>query len=110
MAIERQRCGAGSPEAGQPVPWGPRCLHYTVPFKGKVLAYDPAGKRMRTIDLPVDLPTCCEFGGNDLDVLYVTSAIYGRDAKALAGQTKPGALFVIRGLDTRGVPLVPFKG
>ena len=43
-------------------------------------------------------------GGNDLDVLYVTSAIYGRDAKALAGQTKPGGLFVIRGLDTRGVP------
>jgi len=82
----------------------------TVPFNGKVLAYDPAGKRMRTIDLPVDLPTCCEFGGNDLDVLYVTSAIYGRDAKALAGQTKPGGLFVIRGLDTRGVPLVPFKG
>jgi sugar lactone lactonase YvrE len=82
----------------------------TVPFKGKVLAYDPSGKRARTIELPFDLPTCCEFGGKDLDVLYVTSAIYRRDAKALAGQTKPGGLFAIRGLGARGLPLVPFKG
>jgi L-arabinonolactonase len=82
----------------------------TIPFKGKVLAYDASGKRMRAIDLPVDLPTCCEFGGKDLDVLYVTSAIYRRDAKALAGQTKPGGLFAIHGLGTRGLPLVPFKG
>jgi sugar lactone lactonase YvrE len=82
----------------------------TIPFKGKVLAYDSSGKHIRTIDLPVDLPTCCEFGGKDLDVLYVTSAIYRRDAKALAGQTKPGGLFAIHGLGTRGLPLVPFKG
>jgi L-arabinonolactonase len=82
----------------------------TIPFKGKVLAYDSAGKRMETIELPFDLPTCCEFGGKDLDVFYVTSAIYRRDAKALAGQTKPGGLFAIHGLGTRGLPLVPFKG
>ena len=30
---------------------------------------------MQTIVLPTDLPTCCEFGGKDLDVLYVTSAV-----------------------------------
>lgn len=82
----------------------------TVPFHGKVLAYDPSGKRMQTVDLPVDLPTCCEFGGRDLDVLYVTSAVYRRDAKALAGQTNPGGLFAIHGLETKGLPLVPFKG
>ena len=62
----------------------------TIPFKGKVLAYDRSGKRMQSIDLPVDLPTCCEFGGKDLDVLYVTSAILRRDAKALAGNRGPG--------------------
>ena len=82
----------------------------TIPFKGKVLAYDRSGKRMQSIDLPVDLPTCCEFGGKDLDVLYVTSAILRRDAKALAGQTNPGGLFAIHGLGARGLPLVPFKG
>lgn len=82
----------------------------TVPFKGKVLAYDPDGKRVQTIDLPVDLPTCCEFGGAGLDTLYVTTATLRRDAAALAGQTRPGGLFAIRGLGAKGVPLVPFGG
>jgi sugar lactone lactonase YvrE len=82
----------------------------TVPFKGKVLAYDPAGKHMQTIEMPFDLPTCCEFGGKDLDTLYVTSATLRRDAKALAGQTKPGGLFAIHGLGAKGLPLVPFRG
>jgi L-arabinonolactonase len=82
----------------------------TIPFKSKVLAYDPAGKRIRTIELPFDLPTCCEFGGDNLETLYVTSATLRRDAKALAGQTKPGGLFAIRGLGAKGLPLVPFTG
>ena len=82
----------------------------TVPFKGKVLAYDPDGRRVADIDLPFDLPTCCEFGGPELDVLYVTSATLRRDAAALAGQTKPGGLFAIHGLGTKGLPLVPFAG
>jgi sugar lactone lactonase YvrE len=82
----------------------------TVPFKGKILAYDPSGRRIRTVELPFDLPTCCEFGGADLDVLYVTSATLRRDAAALSGQTKPGGLFAIRGLGARGLPLVPYSG
>jgi sugar lactone lactonase YvrE len=82
----------------------------TVPFHSLVLAYDPSGKRIRTITLPFDLPTCCEFGGPDLDVLYVTSATLRRDAAVLAGQTKPGGLFAIRGLGVRGLPLVPYAG
>ncbi len=82
----------------------------TVPFKGKVLAYDPSGRRIETIDLPFDLPTCCEFGGADLDVLYVTSATLRRDEAELRGQTKPGGLFAIEGLGVKGLPLVPFAG
>ena len=82
----------------------------TVPFKGKILAYDPTGKRIQTIDLPFDLPTCCEFGGKDLGTLYVTSATLRRDSEALKGQTKPGGLFAVHGLDAKGLPLVPFKG
>ncbi len=82
----------------------------TVPFKGKILAHDPAGTLIRTIDLPFDLPTCCEFGGKDLDTLYVTSALYSRVPRNLAGQTKPGGLFAVRGLDAKGLPLVPFTG
>ena len=73
-------------------------------------AYDPKGKLMRTIELPVDLPTCCEFGDKDLDTLYVTTATLRRDAAMLAGQDRPGGLFAIRGLEAKGLPLVPFKG
>ena len=92
----------------------------TVDARGQLLADHPGhrqdlplrprGKRIRTIELPYDLPTCCEFGGPDLDMLYVTSATLRRDAKVLAGQTKPGGLFAIRGLGAKGLPLVPFKG
>jgi L-arabinonolactonase len=85
------------------------CYWLTVPFKGKVLRYDPTGALMRTLVLPVDLPTCCEFGGSDLDVLYVTSATLRRSAQQLAGQPLAGGLFAI---DTgvKGLPLVPYAG
>jgi L-arabinonolactonase len=82
----------------------------TVPFKGKVQAYDHAGKLMRTIAMPVDIPTCCEFGGVDLDILYITSATLRRDAAALKDQKNPGGLFAIHGLGAKGLPLVPFAG
>ena len=67
--------------------------------------YDPAGKLMRTIELPTDLPTCCEFGGPDLGTLYVTTAVYRR---APTGQA--GGLFALDGLGAKGLPLVPFAG
>ena len=53
----------------------------TIPFNGKDRRYDPGGKLIGSIELPVDLPTCCEFGGRDLDTLYVTSATLRRDAR-----------------------------
>jgi sugar lactone lactonase YvrE len=82
----------------------------TVPFKGKVLAYDPKGKLVTSIDMPTDLPTCCEFGGEDLDTLYVTSATLRRSPEALTDQPQAGGLFAITGLGVRGLPLVPFRG
>jgi L-arabinonolactonase len=82
----------------------------TVPFKGKVLAYDPKGKLMRTIDMPTDLPTCCEFGGEDLDTLYVTSAVLKRPYAEIKGAGPHGGLFAITGLGVKGLPLPPFKG
>jgi sugar lactone lactonase YvrE len=82
----------------------------TIPFKGKVLAFDPTGRLMRTIDMPTDLPTCCEFGGRDLDTLYVTTAVYTASKRDMTGQKNPGGLFAIHGLGVRGLPLVPFRG
>ena len=76
----------------------------------QVLAFDPGGKLIHTIDLPCDLPTCCEFGGEDLDTLYVTTALYSRSPRDMTGQKNAGGLFAIRGLGVKGLPLVPFKG
>ncbi len=86
------------------------CYWLTVPFKGKVMRFDPNGRLMQTIEMPVDLPTCCEFGGADLDTLYVTSATLRRSPDQLAGQTHPGGLFAIHGTGAKGLPLIPFKG
>ena len=82
----------------------------TVPFKGKVLAYDRAGRQVTEVDMPCDLPTCCEFGGPDLATLYVTTAIYRRRAAELARPTAPGGLFAITGLGVKGLPLPPYAG
>ena len=50
------------------------CYWTTLPESGKLSRYDPDGRLMRTIMMPTSIPTCCEFGGKDLDILYVTSA------------------------------------
>lgn len=80
----------------------------TMPFKGKIQRYDPSGKLMRTIELPVDTPTCCEFGGANLDVLYVTTATLNR-ASALKDQPWAGGLLAID-VGVKGLPACAFAG
>jgi len=86
------------------------CYWLTLPVTAKVSRYDPEGKLMETIMIPTDLPTCCEFGDEDLSTLYVTSATLRRAPELLRGQPLAGGLFAIDGLDTKGLPLAPFKG
>lgn len=55
-----------------------------------VRRYDPEGRLMSTVELPVSRITSCTFGGTDLDQLYITSASTGltdaeKDAQPLAG-------------------------
>ena len=64
---------------------------------------------MQTIMLPTDLPTCCEFGGPDLDILYVTTAVLRRPAEHFRDQRNPGGLFAVR-TGHKGLPLPPFAG
>jgi len=40
----------------------------------KVTRYDPAGKAEREISLPVECPTSCAFGGENLTELFITTA------------------------------------
>ena len=85
------------------------CYWVTIPVTSKVCRYDPKGKLMQTVVLPTDLPTCCEFGGKDLDILYVTSAVLKRPAAHFAGQKNPGGLFAID-VGVKGLTLPAFKG
>jgi hypothetical protein len=61
------------------------CYWTTLPESGKLSRYDPDGRLMRTIMIPTSIPTCCEFWGRDLDVLYVTSAKLRKLTDPLAG-------------------------
>jgi L-arabinonolactonase len=85
------------------------CYWLTMPFKGKVQRYDPAGKLMRTIDLPTDAPTCCEFGGGNLDILYVTTATLRRTPAEIKDQPLAGGLFALDA-GVKGLPACPFTG
>ena len=85
------------------------CYWVTIPFQGKVLRFDPAGTLMSTYTLPCDIPTCCEFGGRDLDTLYVTTAALNRTPEELKDQPLAGGLFAIDA-GVRGLRATPFAG
>ena len=72
--------------------------------------YDPDGRRMRRIPLPVRYPLMCSFGGPGLDILYVTSSAALVTAEEAAAQPLAGALFAIRGTGAVGLPEPAFAG
>jgi sugar lactone lactonase YvrE len=69
----------------------------------------PDGDIVRKIEMPVQRPTSCCFGGPDLDRLYVTSASLGIDEDSLAMQPCAGGLFLVE-TGARGLAQVPFAG
>lgn len=85
------------------------CYWLTLPVTRRVTRYDPDGREMETITMPTDLPTCCGFGGKDLDILYVTSGTVGRPAAKLVGQPHAGGLFAVH-VGVRGLPEARFQG
>jgi sugar lactone lactonase YvrE len=68
-----------------------------------IARFDPLGRLDRLVRLPVTHPTMCNFGGPNLDVLYVTSARALLTDAQLPQQPLAGALFAIHGLNARGV-------
>lgn len=80
------------------------CYWTTLPEGGKIARFDPDGALMRMITIPTSIPTCCEFGGPNLDILYVTSATLRKLDDRYAG-----ALFAID-VGVRGLTLSQFKG
>jgi sugar lactone lactonase YvrE len=76
---------------------------------GAVRRYTPDGLLDREITLPVDQPTACCFGGDDLTDLYVTTARAGLDESALAARPLSGSVLVLPGIGA-GLPSTAFAG
>ena len=75
----------------------------------RLVRYTPAGKVDRTIALPVANPTCCCFGGDGLDLLYVTTARQRLTPGELAAQPLAGSVLALRP-DATGLAESRFKG
>ncbi|SIO72307.1 Sugar lactone lactonase YvrE [Burkholderia sp. GAS332] len=68
------------------------CL-WNARFGGACIArFDPHGRLMGTLALPVSQPTSCAFGGERLNTLFVTSARQWLSDAALAQELSAGAL------------------
>jgi len=63
---------------------------------GRLRRYRPDGEIDRDIVLPVSQPTMCAFAGDDLDVLYVTSASDKLTPEQRRREPLAGALFRLR--------------
>ncbi|WP_269112243.1 SMP-30/gluconolactonase/LRE family protein [Lentzea aerocolonigenes] len=74
-----------------------------------VRRYTPAGELDREIELPVDNPTACCFGGQDFTDLYVTSARVGLSDEVLTQRQLNGSVLVLPGVGA-GLPGVAFNG
>ena len=62
---------------------------------GRIVRYRPDGRIDRVIDLPAQRPTCCTFGGPDLDILYITTASQQMSPDELAAQPFAGSLLAV---------------
>lgn len=64
---------------------------------GRVTRWNPGdGSLLATIRVPADRTSCCAFGGEDLDILFITTARHGLSAEALQRQPHAGGLFAAR--------------
>ena len=59
----------------------------------RITRYKPTGDIDRVIQMPVEQPTSCCFGGKDLDILFITSASRDLTAEQLSRGPQAGALF-----------------
>lgn len=93
------------------------CVWNALVIGGELIRYSPDGAIERRIGMPVKNITSLNFGGPNLDELYVTSmarvrhpANHEHFAKQLKPQFGAGSLFRIRGLGIKGLPEPRFAG
>ena len=73
---------------------------------GKIVRYDPEGKFVQEIHLPVRNVTSCEFGGQELNTLFITTAWSG---PAYEPGSQEGNLFFVQ-TAVSGLPKPSFQG
>ncbi|MBZ9845945.1 MULTISPECIES: SMP-30/gluconolactonase/LRE family protein [unclassified Mesorhizobium] len=75
----------------------------------RLVRYAPDGSIDRIVELPVQRPSSCMFGGPDLATLYVTTAIWDSNEADLRAQPLAGSLLALD-VGVRGVPEPRFAG
>ena len=70
---------------------------------GKIGRFAPDGTLDRMVEAPVDMPSCVNFGGSDLSVLFMTSIKDSGSGRAISRHPSAGYLFSIEGLGVTGI-------
>jgi sugar lactone lactonase YvrE len=84
--------------------------YWSACFRGwRLVRYAPDGREIRTVKLPVQNPTMCAFGGERLDVIYVTSAALGLTEESRKQQPQAGGVFALD-VGVSGLPEPKFVG
>ncbi|MEA5617831.1 SMP-30/gluconolactonase/LRE family protein [Cronbergia sp. UHCC 0137] len=73
-----------------------------------VICFNPQGKETLRINLPVQRPTSCTFGGKDLQTLYITTASIGLSEKEIQKSFYSGDLFAVL-TDITGLPTYNYR-
>lgn len=76
---------------------------------GRVVRYTPSGTIDLMIELPVPRPTSCMFGGDNLNVLYITTALETLTPEQIAQAPLSGSVFAVTP-GVRGLPEPSFAG
>jgi L-arabinonolactonase len=75
----------------------------------RVIRYRPDGTVDRVVSFPVMNPTCLAFGGEALDVLYVTTSRYLMTPEQIKAEPLSGGLFAVM-VDIKGLKEPKFCG
>ncbi len=62
----------------------------------RVVRIDPDGEIDCVIDVPALKPSCCAFGGPELDTLYITTSRLGHTASQLNAEPLAGSLYSVK--------------
>ncbi|MBN9072896.1 MAG: SMP-30/gluconolactonase/LRE family protein [Rhizobiales bacterium] len=86
------------------------CVWSAGVYKSKIHRFDPSGKRILTIDMPVVCIASVMFGGRNLDRLYATCMERAPVPGVIETGPLAGSLFVIDGLGVKGLPEYRYGG